>query len=266
MSKIAVIMSVYCNDDCVLFQRALDSILDQTVPSTLYLYIDGWVPDQVDDVVKRYAVFPNVKVYRGDVNVGLAHALNNLIDVLEGYDFIARMDSDDWSTPDRLEKQCNFLVNNRHIDVCGSYCKEVGDYPDKIKVVPVDHQNLAAFSVTRCPFIHPTVVFRASVFHSGVRYPIDTKFTEDMGLWLCLLDNGYVFANISEVLLEFTLKRETLKRRQGFAKGCSEFYLRLRYILKLKKLTVSNIILIVARLFLHSVPFKLFEILYFKLR
>ncbi|HFP9581128.1 TPA: glycosyl transferase, partial [Escherichia coli] len=106
---------------------------------------------------------------------------------------------------------------NKSIDVIGGYCTEFGsEFALKVKKVPLEHNDIVNYSALRCPFIHPTVMFRSRVFDSNIRYPVNTYYSEDLALWYILLANGYKFANIPEILLKYRITEDTLFRRKGF--------------------------------------------------
>ncbi|TKG24514.1 glycosyltransferase [Vibrio breoganii] len=268
-SNIAVIMSVYKEDTVTMFTQAVNSILKQSIPCDLLIYQDGIVSESLSRYIADIEKLSNVFIIRCKENKGLAVALNSLIEVsiLKRYQYIARMDSDDISHPKRLAKQVDFLDLNSNVDVVGTSCHEFGaSFALNEKHLPRTHEELVNFSITRCPFIHPTVMFRSSVFTSGFRYPTDTNLTEDMALWFLLLNNKIQFANINEVLLDYRLNEGTIKRRSGFKKAISEVIIRFKNMLSLKKVSFKNIILILSRIAFHLLPERLLKIAYWKLR
>ncbi|WP_420924833.1 glycosyltransferase [Aeromonas veronii] len=265
-NSVAVIMSVYRTDSFQFVKDAINSILSQTYPCTLYIYQDGPVSTEISYLLDTISYAnDNVIFFVSDVNHGLAHALNFMIDhvVSEGYDFIARMDSDDISRPTRIAKQIDYFKQHPDVDVLGASCREFGaSYALVEKHLPKSHAELVDFSVARCPFIHPTVMFRSRLFFNGVRYPTDTKLTEDMALWLKLIEDGYRLANLNEVLLDYRLNANAVKRRQGIGKAISEFDIRFKHMRAMKKSSPKNIILISSRLLFHVLPLPIIKMLY----
>jgi glycosyltransferase involved in cell wall biosynthesis len=271
-NKVAVIMSVYRSDVFEYIQEAVQSILTQSY-SLLYLYIyrDGIVPVEINDyLLGLESRYENVFLVTSPKNQGLANALNELIDLVQkdgSYSYIARMDSDDISRTNRILNQVNYMQENKHIDVLGTSCREFGaSFALPEKHLPKTHAELLTFSIPYCPFIHPTVMFKTSVFESGIRYPVDTSFTEDMGLWFILLNKGFKFANLNDVLLDYRLDENTLERRQGTSKAISEFTIRFKNMVSLKKVNVKNILMISARLIFHVLPSSLMKLAYKKAR
>lgn len=262
-NKIAVIMCVYDGDDSTQLLDSINSILHQTVPVDLYIFQDGVVNKSISKVL--FGFRDEVYLIESCVNLGLAVGLNSLIDVVlsKKYDYIARMDADDISYKNRIESQVVFLNNNDKIDVLGTSCREFGSsFSLQEKHLPEKHDDLLDFSIARCPFIHPTVMFRISVFQLGYRYPTNTALTEDMAFWFILLSSGFNFANVNEVLLDYRLNEGTLNRRKGMKKAFSEFKMRFKYMLILKRVSFKNIALVFLRLVFHMMPEKIIALCY----
>lgn len=263
--QVAVIMSVYRSDRAEFLVQAIESVLSQRDIVDLYIYRDGLVGDDLQSILENYEINDSVRCIYSEKNLGLAFALNFLIDILvDGkYEFIARMDSDDICRDRRFLKQVRFLDNNPDISVCGTFCHEFGaSYALDTKCLPTDHESLLNFSIARCPFIHPSVMFRSSIFKTGVRYPVNTSLTEDMALWFHLLQLGFKFANLSEPLLDYRLTEDTVIRRKGRDKAMSEFIIRFKYMFILKRVSLSNITKIFSRLLFHILPVPMLKLAY----
>ncbi|TBR41271.1 glycosyltransferase [Marinomonas agarivorans] len=261
-------MSVYRSDNLEHFKLAVESILRQSYSSIdLFIWRDGPVPEEIDIYLDTLSEYRNVVVSRAQENQGLASALNEMIDLVVGlgkYAFIARMDSDDISYSERIAKQINFLLERPSVDVIGTACREFGGgFALEAKVLPASHEELLDFSIIRCPFIHPSVMFRASIFERPeVRYPINTELTEDLALWYTLLCSGAKFANMPDVLLDYRLSEATLLRRTGLCKAFSEIKVRYHYMRKLNRVSARNILGIASRLLFHVLPLSLIRLAY----
>jgi glycosyltransferase involved in cell wall biosynthesis len=270
--KVAIILSVYRSDSLEYLKLAIESLLVQTYSSsTIFIYRDGVVPVQINEYLLSLKIrSDDIVLITSDKNGGLANALNSLIDIilLDGsFDYIARMDSDDISRAERLAKQVDFFERNSNIDVCGTSCREFGaSFALSEKHLPKSSDELLDYSITHCPFIHPSVMFRVTVFTSGIRYPTETTLTEDMALWFIFLNEGFHFANLNDILLDYRLDENTLERRRGFYKGISEFSIRFKNMILLKKVSVKNILMISTRLIFHVLPSSLMKLAYKKAR
>ncbi|WP_318468967.1 glycosyltransferase [Photobacterium leiognathi] len=269
-ANVVVIMCIYRSDNSEMLKTAINSILDQSVLCDLFIYQDGDIPDCLSEVINNYKNNNNIRFYSNLINKGLAFGLNYLINIAlkEGYDYIARMDSDDISRTLRIEKQVNFFNDNPLVDVLGTSCREFGaSFALDEKHLPQTHKDLLDFSITRCPFIHPSVMFRASVFAKGHRYPENTTLTEDMALWFQLLnDDDIRFANLNEVLLDYRLNENTINRRKGFKKAMSEINIRAYNMILLNQVNLKNVALIGARIVFHLMPSSLVKLAYKKVR
>lgn len=267
-NKVAVIMTVYKNDNIDDLRLAIDSIVKQSLLGyRVFLGSDGPIPDNILVLLKEFdSLFDNLELVLFQKNRGLAFSLNELIAIIledGSYEFIARMDADDISYVTRLEKQVNYLNSNLNVSVCGTSCREFGaGFAKQEKHLPQLHEDLLDFSITRCPFIHPTVMFRSTVFLDGCLYPTDTTLTEDMALWFELLDKGYQFGNLNEILLDYRLNENTINRRKGISKAMSEINIRSNYMVKLKRVNLRNIMLISARIIFHLMPSVLVKAAY----
>ncbi|EHU5196729.1 glycosyltransferase [Vibrio vulnificus] len=260
-------MCVYDGDDSSHISDSIISILNQTIPVDLYVFQDGFVNESISNVLFFFR--KKIFLVQSADNVGLAMGLNNLIETIlpKQYDYVARMDADDISYMNRIESQVSFLNSNDEIDVLGTSCREFGSsFSLEEKHLPERHEDLLDFSIARCPFIHPTVMFRMSVFELGYRYPINTTLTEDMALWFILLNSGFKFANINDILLDYRLNENTVNRRRGISKAVSEFKIRFKYMISLKRVSFKNFILVLSRLAFHLVSPKIIALCYKYLR
>ncbi|EFE7186531.1 TPA: glycosyltransferase [Escherichia coli] len=267
--KHAVIMCIYNGDNVNNVKLAVDSILNQTVNNHLYIYVDGEVNPFLNTYLNKEESNHRIFIFRSEFNLGLAYGLNFLIDEIQSksYEYISRMDGDDISLLDRLERQELYLNKHPDVDVIGSYCTEFGsDCSLPVKKLPQYHDELVRFSVLRCPLIHPTVMFRAKVFKHGLRYPINTYLSEDLALWYEMIYLGLKFGNVPDVLLKYRLTDSTLSRRKGLKKAGNEIALRFSYMKKMKLITLSNLILLSFKFISHFMPLIITKIMYKKLR
>src|SRR5690606_3600147 len=129
-----------------------------------------------------------VEVVRFEVNRGLAHVLNDLIDIAltdETCSVVFRMDADDASCPDRFVRQKQFLDAHPDIGVVGAAAWLIDDSGNIQGEVgkSADHAQFRLRLPFASPFVHPTVASKASVLRSGHRYPTTTVRFEDVALW-----------------------------------------------------------------------------------
>jgi len=224
MTDLAVIMSIYKNDSLDFVRQSVQSILDQTFSNFhYYLIFDGPVAADVDSYVSSLTD-ERIKFFRLENNSGLAVALNFLLERVMSnpeYKFIARMDADDISLPERFEKQRSYLIENPEITVLGCWYEEIDESGKHLsyRKLPTDHESLRKRYFTRTPFAHPSVMYRRELIEKAGYYPTNTLLMEDNVLWGRALLNGLIFGNIQEVLLKFRIDSLFIKRRSGFKYG-----------------------------------------------
>lgn len=225
MKEVAVILPVYKNDKVPYVKLSLDSILGQTYKSLhLYIGVDGPVGEDLEKCLKVYEKDDRVTIKWFPENRGLAIVLNDLLDICfeKGYEFIARMDADDISMPERFEKQVSFLEARQDIDVVGGAIEEIDENSNsrgKIIFYPERPKDCYDFFSRRNPHAHPAVMFRKTFFDkAGCKYRPEYRQNQDTMLWLDGMKAGTKHANLQEVVLRFRFTNSLFKkRRNGWA-------------------------------------------------
>jgi hypothetical protein len=139
------------------------------------------------------------------------------------YKFVARMDADDISMPERFEKQRNYLLAKPDISIVGCWYQEIDDNGRHLsnRKLPVDHNALVMYYYWRAPLAHPSVIYRRELIEKAGNYPTDTILMEDNMLWGRALLAGLKFGNIPENLFKFRKDKDFFKRRSGIKYGWS---------------------------------------------
>lgn len=225
MRLLAIVLSVYKNDRGEYLKMAINSILCQGYTNThLYIGVDGPVGEELKDCLQQYERDEHVDIEWFAENRGLARVLNDLLDVCfeQGYEYVARMDADDISMPDRFEKQMAYLKAHPEIDVVGGAIEEIdenGDSRGKIVVYPETPEECYKFFARRNPHAHPAVMFRKRFFEkTGCKYRPEYRQNQDTMLWFDGMRAGTLHANIPDVVLKFRFTDSLFKkRRNGWA-------------------------------------------------
>lgn len=220
----SVLMSVYIKENPQYFKEAIDSILNQTVKTDDFVIVcDGPLNEGLNKVIADYVTTYSglFNVYRLDHNMGLAKALNNGILQCKNQ-IIARMDSDDVSAPDRMEKQLN-AMREQNADIVGSNIIEFTENISNTKaerIVPETWQEMYRFAAKRSPFNHPSVMYKKeAVIDSG--FYEDYRYFEDYNLWVTMFCKGYEGYNVQENLVYMRAGEDMYKRRGGISYvGC----------------------------------------------
>lgn len=220
MEKFSVCTSVYKNDKPEFVRVALDSMLvHQSVkPDEIVLVQDGPVPDDLSSLLSEYeGKYSDVMhIIRLEKNGGLGNALRLGVENAK-YDIIARMDSDDICMPDRFEKQLAYLEAHPECDIVGGQITEFIDIPDNIvgkREVPCDNEAIYHYMRSRCALNHPTVMFKKKAVLDAGNYQ-DWFWNEDYYMWIRMMEQGCVFANLPDVLVNMRSGLDQYGRRGG---------------------------------------------------
>ncbi len=189
--------------------EAIESILAQTYSNFEFLIINDGSTDNTLNIINSYKD-PRIRVISRE-NKGLIDTLNEGIDAAAG-ELIARMDADDICFPERLEKQVQFFLKHPDHVLVGAEANVVdkdGKFLFKLTPVGYTHEEIAAGVEIKCPFNHPSVMFRKEAVIKAGYYPKSALTFEDHLLWKKMLTVGKV-ANMHEVLVNYRFNPESV--------------------------------------------------------
>ncbi|MBN2057315.1 MAG: glycosyltransferase [Candidatus Saganbacteria bacterium] len=265
-SSISVLMSVYKNDRAEHLDRALGSLVEQTLrPAEIVLVEDGPLTPELEAVIRRRSAEIAIRPLVLAKNVGLGRAL--AAGLLQcRHELVARMDSDDISAPERLAKQAAYLLAHPEIAVVGTWISEFDGAETDIyayRKLPTEPDELRRFAKTRMPVNHVSVLFRKSAILASGSYST-MRGLEDYPLWGRMLVKGYKFANIPEVLVNVRAGREMIDRRGGLKYLVNE----LAMLREFRRIGLINpmefMVNLVVRIGLRLVPNRLRRFIYMK--
>lgn len=201
---VSVGLAVY-NAGCYL-REAVDSILEQTYTDfELLAYDDGSMDDSLA-ILKEYELKDSrVRVFSRE-NRGLPATHNEMIDLARGR-YMARMDADDISLPDRFALQVAFLDANQDVVVVGSWVETINEYGQVIASLksPTEHADIDRLNLTgHSSIVHPTAMIRQTALIEVGGYDKRMEVALDFDLWLQLAEVGKL-ANLPTVCLQYRL-------------------------------------------------------------
>ncbi len=211
---ISVIMGVFNQNDFAALEAAVSSILNQTYKDFEFLiYNDGSRKEVGEYISKLEQRDKRIKVIDSKENHGLGYALNRCIEKATGK-YLARMDADDISHPKRLQTEIEFLEKNKEYMWCGTNCDifdREGKWADGTRPEEPKAKDYLKYS----PYIHPSVMYRASLFDRIVGYSEEkeTRRCEDYELFMRLYELGYKGYNIQQPLLKYFVDRRKYHSR-----------------------------------------------------
>lgn len=215
----SVLMSVYYKENPIWFDTSINSMFEQTIkPKEFVLVEDGKLTDELDEIVNKYdKKYANIfKVIKLEKNVGLGLALKRGVEECS-CEYIARMDSDDYSMPNRIEKEFKIFEQNPQVSIVGTNVSEFIDRIDNVicnVVLPETNEEIIKFSKKRNPFRHPSVIFKKSDVLDAGNYR-EYYLCEDYDMWLRMIRNGTKCYNIQENLVFMRINEDFFKRRGG---------------------------------------------------
>ncbi len=211
---ISIVMPVY-NTPADWFEQSVLSCLNQTLQAFELIVVDNESNDKnTISVFNRIKNIDKVKIIRCPrenkkrnvavaINTGLKNAKFNLI---------ARMDSDDWMYPNRLEKQVEYLQRNTDVYVVGSQMKiiqtqQVTKHPEILNADTIRQYDTGWF------MNHPTVMIKKELFDK-IGYYAETPvyFPEDYELWSRCIQAGVKIANMKDCLLNYNQHGQNTSR------------------------------------------------------
>lgn len=185
-------------------QEAVDSILSQSFRDFELIVLDDCSPDNSEEILDQYND-PRIVRYVGTENQGLSNVLNIGMGMAKGK-YIARMDSDDISLPERLKTQVDYLESHPDVDLCscgmqlfgakdGTWVRESN--PEKVKITAL------FFS----PILHASSVWRKDAFEqAGLRFRQEMVPAEDYDMWCRALSKELKLINLPDCLYLYRIR------------------------------------------------------------
>jgi len=216
---ISVIMPVFkCNP--TFLKQSVESVLRQTLTDWELLLIVDITGSSLDklmfDALEEFKTDKRLRLIINKERKGFVEALNYGILVSKGK-YIARMDGDDISLPNRLESQIE-AIEKKKIDFVGGWAHvidEKGEIFGKL-TPPTDPQTIKRMMMIHNPFIHSSVTFKKSILANTGLYNPQFFGAEDYELWMRVISQGYVCVNLPKFILCLRETNDSIVRGRGW--------------------------------------------------
>jgi len=181
-------------------RESIESLINNTFKNFKIVVIDDGSTDSTTEILNEFQISDDrILLIRNEKNLGIAVSTNIALSNCDT-DFIAIMDADDISLPERLGKQIDYLRKHLGIDVVGSSMYILSGLEHN-EIRAARHGDLRNMLLKENILFNPTVMFRQSLVEKGIfncnpRY----KHTQDYHLWTKLAIKSN-FANIEEPLV-----------------------------------------------------------------
>lgn len=226
MPKISVIMPAYNAEKYI--GEAIDSILCQTYADFEFIIINDGSSDRTEEIILSYNDSGIVYV-KNKKNLGVTVSLNRGLE-LAGGEYIARMDADDISMPERFEKQVAYLDLHCHAAVVGSNI-EIFNTNGVVSTgwSSTDPSQMKVDLFFSCGLAHPSVMMRHDVIRELGGYDPNYNGLEDYELW-CRVIEKHEITTLPDVLLRYRIHENQV------TKNPSEEYRTQMHNLKMRQL------------------------------
>ena len=257
---VSILMGIYnCADT---LEEAVESIKAQTYDNWELVMCDDGSSDNTYEIAKKYNEENPEKfvLIKNEKNVGLNMTLNNCLKVAKG-DFIARMDGDDISLPERFEKEVEFLLENPDYAIVSTPMH----YFDKDGIFRTGKGGGAPKKedlVKGTPHCHAPCMVRREAYMKVDGYSVDDKLlrAEDYHLWIKMYKEGFKGYNLEEPLYMMRDDRDAIRRRK-YKFRVNEAYVKC-FAVKALGLPKWKYVYALVPLIKGLVPMKLYTILH----
>lgn len=200
--KISVIMSAYNSEKYLA--EAIKSILNQIFRDFEFIIINDKSTDNTLNIIKRYSKKDKrIKIINNPKNMGLTKSLNKGLRIAKG-EYIARMDADDISLPERFQIQYDYLEKNRDIFLVGTGAIYIDSNSIRLKkFIPLkESKKIKKRLKKENALCHPTIMFRNE--HNNF-YREKFRYAQDYDFYLNLLTKDKNINNIEGLLMEYRI-------------------------------------------------------------
>jgi len=211
MPAISVLMSAYNAEKYI--SESIESILNQTFNDFEFIIINDGSTDNTEKIIKSYND-KRIK-YISQENIGVSKSLNRGLKIATGK-YIAKLDADDVSYPERLEEQFKFMENNPTYVVCGCYADvidESGNYIYVYNNIPSYDEDIRKTMNYKNCFIHSSTFYRREIALSiGGYYEPIRQYFEDYMFFYQILKEGKGY-NIKKPLIKYRIAPDSITSR-----------------------------------------------------
>lgn len=200
---LTVLMPVYNAEK--FLEEAIGSILAQTFTNFEFIIVDDASTDSSASIIQSYPD-PRIKYVRNERNLGISATLNRGIE-LSTTEWIARMDADDISYPERLEKQFAFCEQHPDCALVSCWTRVITEDKQEVRTETYNSRYYYYNLTFECCIYHPSILFRKSAVKQIGMYSV--PYAEDYELFWQLM-RKFKICNLPEVLLDYRVTAASL--------------------------------------------------------
>ena len=221
-------MSVY-NEKIKDIEYVINSILEQTYSNIEFIIMyDNPNNTELYNALKKMVQYDErCKLLKNEINLGPAKSLNRALDNASGK-YIARMDADDYSFPDRIYKQVEYMEENRNIDLLATECSfmyEQNEIIGEYKYPNVSQNKLKKLLYIQNFLIHSTWLVKKDVYTDLNGYR-DFPSSQDYDFILRFLDKNYELDVLPEKLVLYRIRERSITKSNSLKQFLMSLYIK----------------------------------------
>lgn len=212
--------------------EAIESVLNQTFKDFEFIIIDDCSTDRTSEIIKEYtARDARISYFRNEKNLMISHTLNRGISLSKGK-YVARMDADDWSYPDRLQKQYDYMELHPEVGVSGGTMEVCNE---KLEAIGFRKYNLTDTQIRKklfrySPFSHPLVIFQTDILkNNNLEYGPVLAIAEDYDLYF-RVGMFSQFGNMPDTLIKYRMVAKGTSISKARTQERLTLYIRLKAV------------------------------------
>ena len=225
MPLVSVVMSVFNSEEYV--GKAIESIINQTFNDLEFIIVNDGSKDGTTDILEKYGKNDKRIKIIAQENKGLTKSLNIGIYNSSGK-YIARQDADDFSFPERIDKQVNAFENDSNLILLGTRANinfNGFKYESPSYTYAEIRNKITKYNI----FVHSSVMFRRCEFMKIGMYNELYKYSQDYGAWIKFSEIGKL-SILEKVLVERTVRKNSISNKKILFQCYNGFKIRRPYI------------------------------------
>ncbi|TRZ48749.1 MAG: glycosyltransferase [Dehalococcoidia bacterium] len=225
---VSIVMPLYQSNP-KYFQKSLSSIINQTYDNLeLMLIIDKKDKDidaEIFNIIEDFKDDHRIRMIVRTKKKGYCSALNNGIRKSSGF-FIARLDSDDYCEPNRIERQMD-MISDFNLDLVGTWTIVIDENGKKLGELrtPISNQSIRSQVMLHNPFVHSSIIFSRSVVNKIGLYNTLFEGAEDYEFYLRVISKGYLCSSVPEFLTFLRESPNSIMRGRKWIKTRKSYFM-----------------------------------------
>ncbi len=226
---VSIILSTYNGSKYIT--DSIRSVLNQTYKNFEFIIINDFSNDNVENIILNFQKKDNRIIYiKNKKNLKLTKSLNKWLKVAK-WKYIVRIDDDDIWFKNKLEKQVNFMENNKDCWLCWTSTIIINNHWEEIQKVKMRETNeeIKNNILRSNQFTHSSIIIRNSILEKVWRfYNEKYNWAEDYELWLRIWTISKLY-NITDFLVKYRWLNSSISRKNWFKQEILSFKIMLLY-------------------------------------